>query len=114
MKYNGWANYETWVVKLWIDNDEVMLKSWQDRLKEIVSYLKTPEGYSDSDKKLFTLKDRFIHEMEKDLREDFKDSAPDLGASVWADLLNSAIQEVNFYEIAEDMVTNYLAEASHV
>ena len=21
-KYNGWTNYETWVTKLWMDNDE--------------------------------------------------------------------------------------------
>ena len=22
MAYNGWSNYETWNVKLWLDNDE--------------------------------------------------------------------------------------------
>ena len=22
MSYNGWTNYETWAVKLWMDNEE--------------------------------------------------------------------------------------------
>lgn len=37
-----------------------------------------------------------------------------VGVNVWADMINSAVQEVNFYEIAENMVTDYLTEASYV
>ncbi len=26
--YNGWSNYETWNVKLWMDNDEGSYNYW--------------------------------------------------------------------------------------
>jgi hypothetical protein len=29
MSYNGWSNYETWNVKLWMDNDEGSYNYWQ-------------------------------------------------------------------------------------
>ena len=29
MSYNGWSNYETWNVNLWIDNDEPMYRERQ-------------------------------------------------------------------------------------
>jgi hypothetical protein len=27
--YNGWTNYETWCVSLWIDNEEPSYRHWQ-------------------------------------------------------------------------------------
>ena len=35
MAYNGWSNYETWNVALWLDNDEGSYNYWQDRTREI-------------------------------------------------------------------------------
>ena len=34
MAYNGWTNYETWAVKLWIDNDEGTYTYWRERTRE--------------------------------------------------------------------------------
>ena len=34
--YNGWKNYETWNVTLWIDNDEGMYRFVRDGLEELL------------------------------------------------------------------------------
>ena len=33
-KYNGFNNYETWVVKLWLDNSEGDYNYWQEAAEE--------------------------------------------------------------------------------
>ena len=33
--YNGWTNYETWNVKLWMDNDESTYHYWQEQTDEL-------------------------------------------------------------------------------
>jgi len=35
-EYNGWTNYETWLVKLWQDNDQGELEYWQKQSEECV------------------------------------------------------------------------------
>ena len=82
MSYNGWTNYETWNVALWIDDEEgmyyeareIVLDNWEDeRPWTAGETLKT-----------------WIEEL-----------MPDLGASMWSDLLTAALSEVNWTEIAE-------------
>lgn len=91
--YNGWSNYETWVTALWIDND---YGTYQYRC-ELVEAVKQ-EHLEDSDRSYCLasgLQDWI--ESQNPLAEN---------ADLFADLLNSALSEIDWQEIAE----NYLAE----
>jgi hypothetical protein len=76
--YNGWENYETWVVNLWLSNDYALNETATDicRGKEIAR-------------------------AAADLKTWVEEITPDLGATLWADLLNGALSEVNWFEIAD-------------
>lgn len=56
-KYNGWANYETWNVALWMQNDEGLYNlahecknyaEYRDRLREL-GVIETPDKVSLND-----------------------------------------------------------------
>ena len=79
--YNGWTNYETWCVKLWLDNEQ----SSSYAMDEMAAEFRDEEPYR----------------LGQAISEYVYDSLPDLGASMWADLLGSALDAVNWREIAE-------------
>ena len=33
-KYNGWKNYETWCVHLWLTNEEATYRYWRDAARQ--------------------------------------------------------------------------------
>ena len=85
-KYNGWTNWETWNFKLWLDNSE-------DSYKAII-YL--AEEVEESEEGPFTLS----KELES-LANDLCEESVRFESGFFADVCNSAIRKVNFYEIAE-------------
>jgi len=88
MKYNGWTNWETWNFKLWIDNESYYA------VLELALELQR-EG-----------KDKY--ELSKELESWADDmlEAIRIECGFFADVCNTAIKEINFYEIAE----SYLLE----
>lgn len=94
--YNGWTNYETWNVKLWMDNDEGSYFYWEEAAQDAFD---NADGETGEEKR-----DNAVGDLSRQIEREIKDAAPDLGASTYADLLGTALSEVNWYEIAESLL----------
>ena len=103
-KYNGWTNYETWVTALWLDNDQATQDYWREVAQECRDEAPAASQVEDgiwtiSQTARFTLADR--------TKEEISDGTPVTAeASLYADLLGAALQEVNWQEIAEHWLDN--------
>jgi hypothetical protein len=95
--YQGWTNYETWAVKLWIDNEMFSQEYWLERAKEWKTKPSTSDVWSQAESAKFNLAD--------ELKEQFEEENPIKDASVYADLMNAALSEVNWVEIAENLLS---------
>lgn len=100
--YNGWTNYETWNVKLWMDNDAGSDQYYRDMAQEV---------YDDSEAtKTFTRDERATLDLSDRLKSEYEDSAQTMleeagrECSVWADLIGAALSEVNWHEIATHFI----------
>ena len=100
MAYNGWSNYETWNVKLWMDNEESSYRYWNETANQL--------GRHCSDK------DKAVGKLSTYLKDHYEEYKPDLGASVWSDLLGAALSEVDWYEIAESLLEDVEFEPEEV
>lgn len=104
--YNGWTNYETWNVKLWIDNEEPSYRYWRQTAQECYDEARvTPSANARlTGREPFTQEERATFDLAKRLKDEIEESMPDLGSSIWADLLNAALSEVNWHEMAASMI----------
>jgi hypothetical protein len=104
--YNGWTNYETWLVNLWIDNDgygEYLNERAQECLQEAFDNadLETTTDDEIRNDATYALS-KAIEEYHDELQEEC--GMPSNG--VFADLLGAALRSVNWHEIAEHMVAD--------
>ena len=90
-KYNGYSNYVSWNVALWIDNDEYSQSYWQGVAEEAESIHDLAER----------LKDEIANGELTPLQDD---------ASMYTDLLGWALQSVDWYELAEGYWAEYHRE----
>ena len=98
--YNGWSSYETWAVKLWMDNEESSYRYWQERTREAVETTddKFPNQFMDKVDNAKSLLAEWLKNEHDSQSEHPVFTAAD--GTVYADLLNAALSEVNWHEIA--------------
>jgi hypothetical protein len=80
-EYQGWSNYSTWAVALWISNDQGLYDMVQEAAAE------SEDAYALG---------QYIESM-------FDEMAPELDG-VYADLMRGAVSEVNWQEVAQDFL----------
>lgn len=95
-RYNGWTNYETWNLALWIDNDHGSYEYWRDQARD--AWRRTNE-----DEDTQARKDEATHALAQSLESETRDNAPAV-EGFYSDVLSVAIGSVNFYEIAENWI----------
>ena len=96
--HEGWSNYETWAVKLWIDNEEPSHRHWCDAADQALR--DGPQSIAGTSI-MREPSDLLAERLESELEE----SMPEL-EGVWADLLRAAFGDVDWHEIAESMLGN--------
>ena len=81
--YNGWTNKATWLVKLWMDNDQSAYSYWREQVN------KNTDSYQLADE---------LEHYHQDI------SSEQVG--LFADLLTSSLAEVNWHEIAQSLIND--------
>ncbi len=94
-KYQGWTNYETWAVKLNMDNNEGDYNYWKERTEE-----EADEAAERDDAE---------SNLANALLDAHQEALPELGGWL-ADLLTGAFGEVNWHEIAESLLADFAYE----
>ena len=92
MSYNGYVNYETWNVSLWLDNEQGSNEYYADLACEILEK-------NDGDP------DKARYELGKVIRDNLIEYNP-LGdqVSMYSDLLNASLRSVHWPDVAESFV----------
>lgn len=98
MSYQGWKNYETWNCKLWIDNDEPTYKFWRGNAKQTWRDRNEDESPEEQSRTA-----RII--LAKQLHNVTAEDCPQLEPSMYSDILHANLSEIDFYEIADAILS---------
>jgi hypothetical protein len=91
--YNGWRNYETWVTNLWLSNEEGTYDHWREEARKAWREAEATD--------IFTRYQVARHELAKHLKDEIEEHCPCWYAGLYGDLLNAALSEIDWYEVAE-------------
>lgn len=94
--YNGWKNYETWVVALWIGNEQGSYNYWQEETERV---------YREAEESTYNTKvEEAANTLSSMLDDYLEEYNPVKESSLYSDLLSAAIREVDTYEIATNWI----------
>lgn len=117
-EYNGWTNYETWDMNLWLTNDSGFYEVAEDAIQVIVS-----DDYTDTEDKPITIdKEDVTYKISQWLEEyanamwmeDFQSCTFNHSYGPLGDIANAAWNQIEWYEIAEHLVDDWLADNKEV
>lgn len=102
-EYNGWFNYETWVVSLWMDNEKGSYDQSSEEAQRCFDECARPETRSYAKQ---TQKEAATIMLADIIKAEHEEALPELQGFA-SDLLSAAMSEVNWYEIAEHLLDEF-------
>ena len=103
-EYNGWSNYPTWCVKLWLDNDEGTYNFWQDATKQHKQDAPTCQQVKEG---IWTVEQTVRFNLADQLKNEITNNRPEQTAEqcgMYFDLMCWAFDYVNWNEIAKALI----------
>lgn len=107
-EYNGFRNRETWLVNLWIANDEGLHNAVDSMIAE--SLRKAIYKSAKKGSVLSNAPERALYILGRKLREFLQEHAP-VSDGLYGDLLGNALAEVDYDQLADLYVRDCLAES---
>jgi len=105
MSYNGWSNYETWCFNAWHSSEP-----FNDFIKDMLLNYERSENeiLTDEERHIITL----MHHL-KDWTDELREyEQVDTGNGFFNDMLGSALELINWYELAENYYEGYMDECN--
>jgi hypothetical protein len=99
--HEGWRNYETWLVALHINNHQPLYMLMKGMAAGAVHKYGGDKQSADARRDLATEVEGYFKNDDGEFEP--RPWAPDVGG-LWSDLINAALQRVDWNEIAEDMI----------
>jgi len=109
-KYNGWANYETWCIALWLNNEQVSYRYWRDAAERVAQ--EAPEAPQVKEG-LWSTNDAATNLLADQLHEEVHDSERLKDSDFCMDMLLAALKAVEWREIAADFLEDFLPQATN-
>lgn len=98
-RYNGYANYETWCVNLWLSNEEGTYSHCRELAREVVGAAEDSSQVRDG---IWSIEEATRFLLADAIKEFIEELNPISDqASVFSDLMNSALSDVDWTEIAD-------------
>ena len=105
--YNGWKNFETWVVNLWLTNEQHPYEYWMDRARQIYKHkAKTTQYFSKKEEAVYMIAED-LKDGHEQARDDMMDNL-NMTASLWTDLLTHSLCDVDWRAIAQHVLDDAL------
>ena len=103
--YNGWTNYETWVVNLWMDNEEGLHDFWVNKARHVYNHEAKQQRHFSKMEDAVCIMAHQLKDSHEEVMNDMLESR-NLTSSVWSDLLGGALAAANWHEIARHLLEN--------
>jgi len=108
-KYNGYTNYETWCVHLWLTNERPSYEHWRDVARQTMIDADALPPVKAGE---WTRRFGASQLLSERLQECSHDTEILKSSSLYTDLLLAALGEVDWFEVAEALLDDFCPETA--